>query len=36
MLCKDWYVGTEKKIEKEDVTVCKSVGKVAVTFFFCN
>ena len=28
--CKDWYVGTEKIIEKDDMTVCKSLGKVAV------
>ena len=33
--CKDWCVGTEKMIEKGDMTVCKSLGKVAVTFF-CN
>ena len=35
---KDWYVGTENMIEKEDVTVCKSQSKVAVFFFFliCN
>ena len=30
---KDWYVRTENKIEKEDVTVCKSLSKVAVIFF---
>ena len=30
--CKDRYVGTEKM--KEDVTVCKSVGKVSVTVLF--
>ena len=29
---KDWYVGTENKIEKEDVTVCKSRSKVEVIF----
>ena len=34
ILCKNWYVGTEKIIEKEDVTVCKSLCKVAVTVFF--
>ena len=32
--CKDWYIGTKKMIEKVDVTVCKSLGKVAVTVFF--
>ena len=34
--CKDWYIGTEKMMEKEDVTVCRSLCKVAVTvgFFF--
>ena len=32
--CKDWYVGIEKIIEKEDVTVCKSLSKVAVKVFF--
>ena len=31
---KDWYVGTENTIEKEDVTVCKSQSKVAVNFFY--
>ena len=30
---RDWYVGTENMIEKEDVTVCKSRSKVAVIFF---
>ena len=30
---KDWYVGTENMVEKEDVTVCKSQNKVAVIFF---
>ena len=25
---KDWYVGTENMIEKEDVTVCKARSKV--------
>ena len=25
----------KKMIEKEDVTVCKSVDKVSVTVFFC-
>ena len=35
---KDWYVGTENKIEKEDVTVCKSRSKVVVIFIIiiCN
>ena len=31
---KDWYVGTENLIEKEDVTVCKSRSKVAVKVFY--
>ena len=31
---KDWYVGTENLIEKEDVTVCKSRSKVAVKMFY--
>ena len=30
--CKDWYIGTEKMMEKEDVTVCRSLCKVAVSF----
>ena len=34
ILCKDWCIGIEKMIEKEDVTVCKSLGKVAVTVCF--
>ena len=34
--CKDWYIGTEKMMEKEDMTVCRSLCKVAVTVvFFC-
>ena len=35
--CKDWYIGTEKMMEKEDMTVCRSLCKVAVTvvFFVC-
>ena len=33
--CKYWGVGIEKNYRKEDVTVCKSLGKVAVTVFLC-
>ena len=32
--CKDWYIGTEKMMEKEDVIVYRSLCKVAVTVFF--
>ena len=31
---RDWYVGTENMIEKDDMTVCKSQSKVAVKFFY--